>query len=195
LTVLVSGLLLEAPPPRSARNATAGSTPSASSPPAPRSSNGQSSSANASLALSNRGVAYEKLGQLDRAMADFNEAIRRDSTNPHPGQPGKLYLDHGDFERALADYDRDIQIHPNNPFALGHRADAYFIHGDPARAIQRLRSGDQDRFQGISLSTFAGARRFAPPAMTIAQARISTGAIGSTRSLPWPTSSRPPPDG
>ncbi len=34
-----------------------------------------------SLALSNRAVAYEKLGQNDRAMADLDEAIKQDSTS------------------------------------------------------------------------------------------------------------------
>jgi len=49
-----------------------------------------------------------------------------------------------------ADYDRDIQIHPKHPFALGHRADAYFIHGDPARAIK-----DYDQAIRIDSKNFA----------------------------------------
>src|ERR1700688_836972 len=69
-----------------------------------------------SLALNNRAVAYEARGRNDLAMADLNEAIKRDSTNPHAWvNRGNLYLAQGQFERALADYTQDIAIHPNNP--------------------------------------------------------------------------------
>ena len=89
-----------------------------------------------SLALSNRAVAYEKLGQNDRAMADLDEAIKRDPKNPHawPNR-GNLYLWQGQFDRAMEDYNQALVVHPNNAFAFGHRADAYLIHGEPARAI------------------------------------------------------------
>src|SRR4051812_4149584 len=41
----------------------------------------QSSHDLVSLALSNRAIAYEKLGQNDRAMTDLDEAIKRDPKN------------------------------------------------------------------------------------------------------------------
>src|ERR1700732_893273 len=43
----------------------------------------QASSQSLSLALSNRGVAFEKRGRNDLAMADLQEAIKRDPKNPH----------------------------------------------------------------------------------------------------------------
>ena len=96
----------------------------------------QSSPELISLALSNRAVAYETRGQNDRAMADLDEAIKRDPQNPHAWvNRGNLFLAQGQFDRAMADYNQDLVNHPNNAYVFGHRADAYLIHGDPARAV------------------------------------------------------------
>ena len=80
----------------------------------------QSSHDLVSLALSNRAVAYEKLGQNDRAMTDLDEAIKRDAKNPHAWvNRGNLYLAQGQFDRAMADYNQALVVHPNNAYAFG----------------------------------------------------------------------------
>ena len=70
------------------------------------------------LAYNNRGILWRELGDVNRAIADFDEAIRR---NPQPRSdvtgPGfvNVYTNRGlawqakgDYERALADYDKGI---------------------------------------------------------------------------------------
>src|SRR5215472_2571557 len=91
----------------------------------------QSSGASVSLALSNRAVAYEARGRNDLAMADLDEAIKRDRKNPHAWvNRGNIYLAQGEFNRALSDFNQAIAVHANNAPAFGHRADAYLIHGE-----------------------------------------------------------------
>src|SRR5215467_5887603 len=59
----------------------------------------------ASISFYNRGNAYEKKGELNAAMADFNEAIRLDVTFAAAYTArGTTYWGQGNPERALADW-------------------------------------------------------------------------------------------
>jgi hypothetical protein len=82
------------------------------------------------LALSNRAVAYEKIGQNDRAMADLDEAISA-TQNPHAAQPAtsiwRKVNSTAQWRTTTA-----LVVHEQS-FAFGHRADAYLLHGEPAR--------------------------------------------------------------
>jgi tetratricopeptide (TPR) repeat protein len=81
----------------------------------------------------NRGVARQKKGDLDGALADYNRAIE---LNPQDATPynnrGLVKATKGDLDGALADYDRAVQLSPRN----------YQIHGH--RGIVRQRKGDLD---------------------------------------------------
>ncbi|TIP35037.1 MAG: tetratricopeptide repeat protein, partial [Mesorhizobium sp.] len=74
----------------------------------------------------NRGLAWDRKGDNDRAVADYNEAISLDPNNvefaaAYAGR-GMASADKGDNARALADFDKGISLDPKN-------ADAYFDRG------------------------------------------------------------------
>jgi lipoprotein NlpI len=68
--------------------------------------------------LISRGVAYDMMGQMDRAIDDFNAAIR---PNPDHSDPYTYTgVSHGqkkrDFNRAIADFSDAIQRDPSRAF-------------------------------------------------------------------------------
>ena len=89
------------------------------------------------LALYRRGASLEALGQSDRALADYNEAIRTD-----PGE-AMAYFARGillatrkrAYVRAIADFDKVLALQPKNVEALIRRGDAYGQLGEFGRAL------------------------------------------------------------
>ncbi len=77
-------------------------------------------------AYTNRANAYSDKGDLNRALRDYNEAIRID-----PGHPfayynrGLFYGHHGDNEHAIADYTEAIRLKPDFGDAYKSRGIAY----------------------------------------------------------------------
>jgi len=67
---------------------------------------------NRTKALSIEGNAYSDKGDNDRAIADYNEAIRPRSQRRHGLLPSRVaaYSDKGDKDRAIADYDAAIRL-------------------------------------------------------------------------------------
>jgi tetratricopeptide (TPR) repeat protein len=73
----------------------------------------------------------------DRAIADFNEAIRLDpNTAPAYRNRGDAYRNKGDKDRAIHDYNQAIGLDPNDAFAFCNR-------GRVKRNINDM-SGDAD---------------------------------------------------
>lgn len=87
----------------------------------------------------NRGDAWYFKGAIDRAIADYDEAIRIDPGNvsAYTGR-GNVRLDKGDLSRAIADYDEAIRLDSRHALAYSHRGVAYFYKGDDDRAIASL---------------------------------------------------------
>ena len=77
----------------------------------------------ASEALTIRGFAWKRKGDKEKAMADFDEAIR---LNPREALAwrvrGATWAGKADYQRALADYTESLRIDPENPETLHHRA-------------------------------------------------------------------------
>ena len=67
------------------------------------------------LLYSNRGLAYDDKGEHDRAIQDFDEALRRNPSylNGYINR-GDAYRKKGDREHASADYDKALSLNPND---------------------------------------------------------------------------------
>ena len=83
-----------------------------------------------------RGWAYYGMGNLDRAIADYTEAIRN---NPKDAvaftNRGIAWHDRRDHERALADTNEAIRLDPNFYFARSIRGLVWHAKGDFNNAI------------------------------------------------------------
>jgi tetratricopeptide (TPR) repeat protein len=91
---------------------------------------------NRAVAYTNRGVEYRRKDDLDRAMADYNEAIR---INPRYAiayyDRGNAWRAKGDQDRAIADYDQALKLDPKQADALVARGNAWRDKGNLDRAI------------------------------------------------------------
>ncbi len=87
-----------------------------------------------SAALSDRGIAHLDVRNDDRALADFNEAIRIDPDNAKAfsrrGLAYQLRGQEGDMERALADWAKALQLNPDDADTLEQRGRVYLIRRD-----------------------------------------------------------------
>jgi len=89
----------------------------------------------APVALVQRGIAYRLMGDYERAIADYTEAIRIDpdyAVAYH--NRGIAYCLMDDYERAVADYTEAIRLDPDNAVAYGNRGYAYRTQGNLSAA-------------------------------------------------------------
>jgi tetratricopeptide (TPR) repeat protein len=84
----------------------------------------------------NRGVEWRGMRDPDRAMADYNEAIR---LNPRIAlayyNRGNLWRDKRDYDRAIAEYDESIRLDPEYASAYNNRGNSWRDKRDYDRAI------------------------------------------------------------
>jgi tetratricopeptide (TPR) repeat protein len=85
----------------------------------------------------NRGLEYDNKGQFDRAIQEYDRAIR---LNPNLASAvynrALVYANQGRFDRAILDYDQAIRLKPGNPDYFLNRGVAYSGMGQDDRAIQ-----------------------------------------------------------
>ncbi|HEX5845114.1 MAG TPA: tetratricopeptide repeat protein [Rhodoplanes sp.] len=87
-------------------------------------------------AYNNRGWSYSDKGDHDRAIADFDEAIRLDPKLAIAFvNRGWSYERKGDYDRAIADYDEAIRLDPNYSLAHNNRGWARNLKGEYDQAI------------------------------------------------------------
>jgi tetratricopeptide (TPR) repeat protein len=84
----------------------------------------------------NRGLAYARKGDYDRAIADLNEAIRFQPTNSTSyNNRGYAYFGKRDYDRAVADFEQSIRFDRNHASAYNGRGLCYANKGDYDRAV------------------------------------------------------------
>jgi tetratricopeptide (TPR) repeat protein len=97
---------------------------------------GGESDKNLARAYFNRGIAHKAKGDLDRAIADYTEAIRLDpKSDAAYHNRGVAQRDKGDLDRAIADYTEAIRLNPKSDAAYHNRGVAHKAKGDLDRAI------------------------------------------------------------
>jgi tetratricopeptide (TPR) repeat protein len=86
-------------------------------------------------AFNNRGIAYRRLGEDDKALQDFTWAIESDPdwATSYINR-GQMYEARGDLAKALADFDKAIEVGPSNVSYSAYNAEAwlYATNRDPA---------------------------------------------------------------
>ena len=84
----------------------------------------------------NRAIEWSAKGEFDRAIADYDAAIK---LSPQSADSyfnrGNAWAHKGDPDRAIADYDAAIKLDPREPAAYGGRAVEWAVKGDYPRAI------------------------------------------------------------
>jgi tetratricopeptide (TPR) repeat protein len=83
-----------------------------------------------------RGVGYLLQSDYDRAIVEFNQALRVDPAYKRSfNSRGNAWKGKGELELAIADYSEAIRIDPAFAFPYNGRASAYYNMGDFDRAI------------------------------------------------------------
>jgi PQQ-dependent catabolism-associated CXXCW motif protein len=82
-------------------------------------------------AFTNRGLAYSRKGELDKAFQDFGQAIRLDPKNAVMfSNRGVAFADKGEYDHAIEDFDQALQLNPNEFDVYLARGHAYQQKGD-----------------------------------------------------------------
>jgi hypothetical protein len=98
---------------------------------------GQESDANLSKAFDSRGLAYMHKREFDRAIQDYDQAIRLNSRSATPIYNRALtYRLKGDYGRSISGYDQALQLTPGDADSFFGRGLSYFYQGDYDRAVQ-----------------------------------------------------------
>lgn len=85
----------------------------------------------------NRGVAYQDLGNTDRALLDFNRCVELLPDNPaFLENRGLIYVDKELFDMAFRDFDAAVELDRKNARAYVNRAYAARLLGDYEQAVR-----------------------------------------------------------
>ena len=101
---------------------------------------------NQNAMVASRGYYYmsKRKRDLDKAIADYTEAIRLAPNDPYQqnyNNRASAYMMKGDYNRAIADHTEAIRLAPNNPLLYNNRAFVYMAKGDYDKAIADFTQG------------------------------------------------------
>ena len=87
--------------------------------------------------FNNRGIHHKNKGEYDRAIQDYNQALKIDPQYALSfNNRGNAYNSKGQHDRAIQDYDQAIKINPQYASAFFNRGNTYNSKGQHDRAIQ-----------------------------------------------------------
>ncbi|MFO7940873.1 MAG: tetratricopeptide repeat protein [Bacteroidales bacterium] len=90
----------------------------------------------------NRGAAYQKNLESDKALDDYSKAIELDPDNPNVYiYRGTLYFGNEDYTLAIEDFEKVILLDPNNPSAYYNLGMAYLKLEDTDKACKNFHKG------------------------------------------------------
>jgi tetratricopeptide (TPR) repeat protein len=99
-------------------------------------SSGKATGHDRALLYFNRGREYHHKGDLDRAVADYTQAIKIDPKYSEAySSRGWSLFNRGDVDRAFSDYNEAIRLKPTSALALTRRGYAWYEKGDTPRAF------------------------------------------------------------
>ncbi len=104
--------------------------------------------------FSGRADVWRALGQIDKAIGDYNEAIRLDASPGNYNVRGLAWVEMEDYDKAIADFNEVLKLEPTNTDALFNRGDAWSAKRmfDKALAdyaeVLRLDPEDPDAYNG-----------------------------------------------
>jgi tetratricopeptide (TPR) repeat protein len=138
---------------------------------------------NLAKAFSSRGLAYVLKDQYDRAIEDFDQAIR---LNPNYAlafvNRGGAYSAKGQYDRAIEDFDQAIRLNPNYALAFNSRGHAYFSKGVAAcRPASLAPCGSAIAQYDRAIEDFDQAIRFSPNVAMAAWAYSERGLVKSAK--------------
>lgn len=140
------------------------------------------------VTFNNRGVAYSELGDYDRAIQDYAQALSLKSGDAtaiknlriaHIRRAGAA-INLGERDQAMADYAKAIELEPNHPLAYIRRAQLHRDKGDTGAAI-----ADLERAQAIEPGN-------ADAAALLEEIRASTPAVAAAPEPAAPAEAAPP---
>lgn len=98
---------------------------------------GEETGANLATAYYNRGITHRRERHYDRAIQDYDQAIRLKPDYAEAfSNRGIAYYDKGHYDRAIEDYDQAIRLNPNIAEAFNNRSLAYYKKAQYERATQ-----------------------------------------------------------
>ena len=102
----------------------------------------------------NRGLTYAAMKEYDKAIADYDQAIRLQQRADFFTNRGNSYQFKGELGTALSDYDTALRLDPNFALAHNNRAVLFNKMGERAKALAdyeavlRLDPGNENAIDG-----------------------------------------------
>jgi tetratricopeptide (TPR) repeat protein len=98
---------------------------------------------NVQLAYLNRGIAWARMNNFDKAIGDLSKAIQIDFDYSKDGKKtarayfnrGNLYLDKQEWDKALHDFTKSVELNPQNSKVYYNRGNVWSELGETEKAL------------------------------------------------------------